>query len=168
MALDYYIRSGQKQLRCGYTTGTCVALAAAGATSFLLSGKKPETLSLMTPKGIPVETVPAFLLLKEGTAVCGVVKDGGDDADVTHGLTIEVHVKKSSSPGIFIDGGEGVGRVTKPGLDQPVGFAAINRVPRRMIEEQVQQVCDTLGYDGGIEVLVCIPDGKEVAQKPAS
>ena len=82
MALDYYIRSGQKQLRCGYTTGTCVALAAAGATSFLLSGKKPETLSLMTPKGIPVETIPAFLLLKEGTAVCGVVKDGGDDADL--------------------------------------------------------------------------------------
>lgn len=165
MALDYYIRSGQKQLRCGYTTGTCAALAAAGAATFLLSGKKPETLSLMTPKGIPVETAPAFLLIKEETAVCGVVKDGGDDADVTHGLTIEAHVKKSCRPGIFIDGGEGVGRVTKPGLDQPVGFAAINRVPRRMIEEQVQQVCDALGYDGGIEVLICIPGGKEAAQK---
>lgn len=165
MALDYYIRSGQKQLRCGYTTGTCAALAAAGAAEFLLSGKKPETLSLMTPKGIPVETAPAFLLIKEETAVCGVVKDGGDDADVTHGLTIEAHVKKSDRPGIFIDGGEGVGRVTKPGLDQPVGFAAINRVPRRMIEEQVQQVCDKLGYDGGMEVLICIPGGKEAAQK---
>lgn len=165
MALDYYIRSGQKQLRCGYTTGTCAALAAAGAATFLLSGKKPEILSLMTPKGIPVETAPAFLLLKEETAVCGVVKDGGDDADVTHGLTIEAHVKKSCRPGIFIDGGEGVGRVTKPGLDQPVGFAAINRVPRRMIEEQVQQVCDALGYDGGVEVLICIPGGKEAAQK---
>ena len=165
MALDYYIRSGQKQLRCGYTTGTCAALAAAGAAAFLLSGKKPETLSLMTPKGIPVETAPAFLLLKEETAVCGVMKDGGDDADVTHGLTIEAHVKKSDRPGIFIDGGEGVGRVTKPGLDQPVGFAAINRVPRRMIEEQVQQVCDTLGYDGGIEIVICIPGGKEAAQK---
>lgn len=165
MALDYYIRSGQKQLRCGYTTGTCAALAAAGAAEFLLSGKKPETLSLMTPKGIPVETAPAFLLIKEETAVCGVVKDGGDDADVTHGLTIEAHVKKSDRPGIFIDGGEGVGRVTKPGLDQPVGFAAINRVPRRMIEEQVRQVCDKLGYDGGMEVLICIPGGKEAAQK---
>lgn len=165
MALDYYIRSGQKQLRCGYTTGTCAALAAAGAATFLLSGKKPEILSLMTPKGIPVETAPAFLLIKEETAVCGVVKDGGDDADVTHGLTIEAYVKKSCRPGIFIDGGEGVGRVTKPGLDQPVGFAAINRVPRRMIEEQVQQVCDGLGYDGGVEVLICIPGGKEAAQK---
>ena len=94
-----------------------------------------------------------------------MVKDGGYDADVTHGLTIEAHVKKSCRPGIFIDGGEGVGRVTKPGLDQPVGFAAINRVPRRMIEEQVQQVCDALGYDGGVEVLICIPGGKEAAQK---
>ena len=107
MALDYYIRSGQKQLRCGYTTGTCAARAAAGAAEFLLSEKKPESLSLMTPKGIPVETAPAFLLIKEETAVCGVVKDGGDDADVTHGLTIEAHVKKSCRPGIFIDGGEG-------------------------------------------------------------
>lgn len=165
MALDYYIRSGQKQLRCGYTTGTCAALAAAGATELLLSGTKPEVLSLVTPKGIPVETAPAFLRMEEETAVCGVVKDGGDDADVTHGLTVEAHVKKSGVPGISIDGGEGVGRVTKPGLDQPVGFAAINRVPRQMIQEQVQQVCDELGYDGGLEVLICIPGGREAAEK---
>lgn len=165
MALDYYIRSGQKQLRCGYTTGTCAALAAAGATELLLSGTKPEVLSLVTPKGIPVETAPAFLRMEEETAVCGVVKDGGDDADVTHGLTVEAHVKKSGFPGITIDGGEGVGRVTKPGLDQPVGSAAINRVPRQMIQEQVQQVCDELGYDGGLEVLICIPGGREAAEK---
>ena len=165
MALDFYIRSGQKQLRCGYTTGTCAALAAAGAATLLLSGKEPETLSLMTPKGIPVQTTPARLYIAEGTAVCGVIKDGGDDADITHGLTIEAHVKKSPRHGIVIDGGEGVGRVTRPGLDQPVGFAAINRVPRRMIEEQVQQVCDQMGYDGGLEVLICIPGGAEAAQK---
>ena len=165
MALDYYIRSGQKQLRCGYTTGTCAALAAAGAAMLLLSGKKPETLSLTTPKGIPVEVAPAYLHLRERTAICGVVKDGGDDADATHGLTVEAHVRQIDQPGIAIDGGEGVGRVTKPGLDQPVGFAAINRVPRRMIEEQVQQVCDAVGYDGGMEVLICIPGGKEVAEK---
>lgn len=165
MALDYFIRSGQKQLRCGYTTGTCAALAAAGAATLLLSGEKPETLSLMTPKGIPVEVIPAGYRLENEAAVCGVIKDGGDDADITHGLTIEAKVKKSRHAGIVIDGGEGVGRVTKPGLDQPVGFAAINRVPRRMIEEQVQQVCDALGYDGGLDVLICIPGGKEVAQK---
>lgn len=165
MALNYYIRSGQKQLRCGYTTGTCAALAAAGATVRLLSGEAPDILSLMTPKGIPVEAAPAFVMIKGETAVCGVVKDGGDDADVTHGLTIEAHVKKSEGTGILIDGGEGVGWVTKLGLDQPVGAAAINRVPRRMIEEQVRQACDRFGYDGGIEVLLCIPGGKEAAQK---
>lgn len=165
MALNYYIRSGQKRLRCGYTTGTCAALAAAGAMERLLSGKEPKILSLMTPKGVLVETVPAFVMIEEGIAVCGVVKDGGDDADVTHGLTIEAHVKNRQYPGIFIDGGDGVGRVTKPGLDQPVGFAAISRVPRRMIEEQVQQVCDRFRYDGGAEVLICIPGGKEIAQK---
>lgn len=165
MAFNYYIRSGQKRLRCGYTTGTCAALAAAGATVRLLSGKEPETVSLMTPKGVLVETAPAFVMIKEETVVCGIVKDGGDDADVTHGMTIEAHVKKRRYPGIFIDGGEGVGRVTKPGLDQPVGFAAINRMPRQMIEEQVRQVCDALGYDGGVEVIICIPGGREVAQK---
>lgn len=165
MALNYYIRSGQKRLRCGYTTGTCAALAAAGAMVRLLSGEKPKILSMTTPKGILVEAVPAFLKMEEETAVCGVVKDGGDDADVTHGMTIEAHVKKKRCPGIFIGGGEGVGRVTKPGLDQPVGFAAINRVPRRMIEEQVQLVCDRFRYDGGAEVLICIPGGKEIAQK---
>ena len=165
MALNYYIRSGQKRLRCGYTTGTCAALAAAGATVSLLSGKEPETVSLMTPKGVLVETAPAFVMIKEETAVCGIVKDGGDDADVTHGLTIEAHVKKRRYPGIFIDGGEGVGRVTKPGLDQPVGSAAINRVPRRMIKEQVQLVCDRFRYEGGVEVLICIPGGKETAGK---
>ena len=165
MALEYYVRSGQKQLRCGYTTGTCAALAAAGATAFLLSGARPETLSLLTPKGIAVETPPAFLAMDADTAVCGVVKDGGDDADVTHGLVIEAHVTKSPDPGVSIDGGPGVGRVTRPGLDQPVGCAAINRVPRQMIRAQVRRVCDALGYPGGIHVCICIPGGAEAAQK---
>ena len=165
MALDYYIRSGQKQMRCGYTTGTCAALAAAGAVSLLLSGEKPSELSLVTPKGISVTTPPAFFRQEQETVVCGVRKDGGDDADITHGMIVEAHVKKSRCPSILIDGGEGIGRVTKPGLDQPVGAAAINRVPRKMIAQQVQQVCDTFGYDGGIEVLICIPGGKEAAQQ---
>ncbi len=163
MALDYYIRSGQKQLRCGYTTGTCAALAAAGAASLLLGGA-PQTLSLMTPKGVFVQTEPARLLLEGETAVCGVRKDGGDDADATDGLIVEAHVKKSAAPGIHIDGGEGVGRVTRPGLDQPVGAAAINRVPRRMIEQEVRQVCGAQGYGGGLEILICIPGGREAAR----
>ncbi len=165
MALNYFIRSGQKDLRCGYTTGTCAALAAYGAAALLLSGEKADTLSLMTPKGIEVTVTPA-LLDKEGEgAVCGVVKDGGDDQDITHGLTVKAYVQKSDRPGIFIDGGEGIGRVTKPGLDQPVGFAAINRVPRRMIEEQLQKACDDFGYEGGLNAVISIPGGEEAAKK---
>ena len=150
MALEYYIRSGQKQLRCGYTTGTCAALAAAGAAELLLSGIRVSVLSLLTPKGIPVETEPVNLRMEGETAICGVVKDGGDDIDVTHGLVIEAHLRKSAQPGIRIDGGSGVGRVTRPGLDQPVGAAAINHVPRQMIQEQVEKICQKQGYYGGI------------------
>lgn len=164
---EHYIRSGQKMLRCGYTTGTCAALAAAGAARLLLSGKAPETVSLMTPKGLAV-TAPLeeALLLEEGQcARCAVTKDGGDDYDITNGLPVQATVRKSGAVGIRIDGGEGVGRVTKPGLDQPVGAAAINRVPRQMIEQQVQAVCDELGYDGGLEVVISVPGGAEAAAR---
>lgn len=165
MALEYYIRSGQKRLRCGYTTGTCAALAAGGAASLLLLGEAPERLSLMTPKGLAVEAAPEGLRYEGDAAVCGVRKDGGDDADATHGLVVVARVEKSPGPGVRIHGGEGVGRVTKPGLDQPVGAAAINRVPRQMVEAQARTVCAKAGYAGGLEVTLSIPGGREAAQK---
>ena len=165
MALEYYIRSGQKQLRCGYTTGTCAALAAGGAASLLLLGEAPERLSLVTPKGLAVEAAPEGLRYEGDAAVCGVRKDGGDDADATHGLVVVARVEKSPGPGVRIHGGEGVGRVTKPGLDQPVGAAAINRVPRQMVEAQARAVCAKAGYTGGLEVTLSIPGGREAAQK---
>ena len=165
MALEHYIRSGQKQLRCGYTTGTCAALAAGGAASLLLLGEAPERLSLVTPKGLAVEAAPEGLRYEGDAAVCGVRKDGGDDADATHGLVVMARVEKSPGPGVRIHGGEGVGRVTKPGLDQPVGAAAINRVPRQMVEAQARAVCAKAGYTGGLEVTLSIPGGREAAQK---
>ena len=165
MALEHYIRSGQKRLRCGYTTGTCAALAAGGAASLLLLGEAPERLSLMTPKGLAVEAAPEGLRYEGDAAVCGVRKDGGDDADATHGLVVVARVEKSPGPGVRIHGGEGVGRVTKPGLDQPVGAAAINRVPRQMVEAQALAVCAKAGYAGGLEVTLSIPGGREAAQK---
>ena len=165
MALEHYIRSGQRRLRCGYTTGTCAALAAGGATSLLLLGEAPERLSLMTPKGLAVEAAPEGLRYEGDAAVCGVRKDGGDDADATHGLVVVARVEKSPGPGVRIHGGEGVGRVTKPGLDQPVGAAAINRVPRQMVEAQARAVCAKAGYAGGLEVTLSIPGGREAAQK---
>ena len=164
---SHYIRSGKKLLRCGYTTGTCAALAAAGAAELLLSGKSPETVSLVTPKGIEVTSPLAEAALLDGgrSARCAVVKDGADDPDITNGLPVCATVRKCSPPGIRIDGGEGVGRVTRPGLDQPVGAAAINRVPRQMIARQVEAVCGALGYGGGMEVLISIPGGAEAAER---
>ena len=163
----HYVRSGQSMLRCGYTTGTCAALAAAGAVKLLLTGTAPAAVSLTTPNGIEVTAVLAEAeLLEDGqTARCAVQKDAGDDYDITDGMLVRAAVKRCAAPGIQIDGGEGVGRVTKPGLDQPVGAAAINRVPRRMICEQVETVCDELGYDGGIEVVVSIPGGEAAAAR---
>ena len=166
MAFEHYIRSGQKMLRCGYTTGTCAALAAAGAARLLLTGQAPSRLSLRTPKGWVVEVAPVFCrLLEEGGALCAVRKDGGDDADVTHGMLVQAAVVLTPGPGVSIQGGEGVGRVTRPGLDQPVGAAAINRVPRQMIARAVAQELETAAWSGGAGVTISIPGGAETARR---
>ncbi len=163
MAFEHYVRSGQKLLRCGYTTGTCAALAAQGAAQLLLTGRAPETVSLMTRKGLEVCIAVADCGMRDGCAWCSVIKDAGDDADVTDGIMITAAVSKNDGAGIAIDGGEGIGRVTREGLDQPVGAAAINRVPRQMIAEQVRLLCDELDYDGGIQVVISAPQGVEKA-----
>ena len=165
MAFVHYIRSGQKRLRCGYTTGTCAALAAAGAARFLLTGTAPELVRLQTPKGIPVEVPLADASCDGKTARGAVEKDAGDDADVTGGLRIYAAVSRTDAPGIAIDGGEGVGRVTKPGLDQPPGAAAINRVPRQMIAAAVKAECAAAGYGGGMQVVISVPGGGAAARK---
>lgn len=165
MAFEHYIQSGGKRLRCGYTTGTCAALAAAGAARLLLTGQAPSALRLTTPKGLAVEAEPEVCRLEGAAALCAVRKDGGDDADVTSGLAVFAKVERRDTPGVSVDGGEGVGRVTKPGLDQPVGAAAINRVPRRMISEAVQAVCEAAGYDGGLAVTVSVPGGAQAAKR---
>ena len=166
MSFDYTIRSGQKQLRCGYTTGTCAALAAEGAARLLLTGERSELLELMTPKGLPVEVEPETIrMTSESTAECAVRKDAGDDPDVTDGILVVVTAEKTDGGGIVIDGGKGVGRVTKPGLDQPVGAAAINRVPRQMIRDAAASVCREAGYEGGLRILVSLPDGEALAAR---
>lgn len=164
MAFSHYIQSGGKRLRCGFTTGTCAALAAAGAARLLLTGKAPEQVSLITPKGLRVEVPLEDCSATETRAVCAVRKDAGDDIDATDGLLIYAAVEKAPS-GIVIDGGQGVGRVTKPGLDQSVGSAAINRVPRRMIREALEDVAGKLCYEGGFQVTVFVPQGEEAAKK---
>lgn len=164
MSFEHYIRSGTRLLRSGYTTGTCAALAAAGAARLLLTGKAPETIGLMTPKGLRVDTVLEDCRYEDDSASCAVRKDAGDDPDVTDGMLIYAAVTKARQ-GIRIDGGQGVGRVTKPGLDQPVGAAAINTVPRQMISAAVETVCEELGYSGGLNVVISVPGGEETARK---
>jgi cobalt-precorrin-5B (C1)-methyltransferase len=150
-----------KLLRCGYTTGSCAAGAAKAAALALLSGAPVDAVCVISPTGqsIPMEVEPL-----DNGVFYGVRKDSGDDADVTDGMLICARVKKRDE-GLCIDGGEGIGRVTKPGLDQPVGAAAINSVPRRMIAEAVREVCAQFAYDGGLEIIIFAPEGEAIAKR---
>ncbi|MDF2923309.1 MAG: cobalamin biosynthesis protein CbiD [Paenibacillaceae bacterium] len=165
MVFEHYIYKSQKKLRCGYTTGTCAALAAKAATMKLLGGETAERISIMTPKGIPVETEVVDLAWEEDFAQCAVRKDSGDDPDVTNGMLVYARVSRIGGRAIEIDGGTGVGRVTRRGLDQPVGAAAINRVPRQMIAHEVEELRGQYGYEGGIRVVISVPGGEETARK---
>lgn len=164
MPFAHYITSGGKRLRCGFTTGTCAALAAQGAVRLLLTGTAPTGGCITTPKGLRVEVPLEQCSIRDGGGICAVRKDAGDDTDVTDGMLIYAKAERIGS-GIVIDGGEGVGRVTKPGLDQPVGNAAINHVPRQMIGDAVAEVCRQLDYPGGIRLTIFVPEGEAAAKR---
>lgn len=153
------------KLRYGYTTGSCAAAAAQAAAKMLLTGEKVEEVALQTPKGILLHLLIEDIQMDKEEVRCAVRKDGGDDPDVTHGILIYARIKKSGEAGIHLDGGTGVGRVTRPGLEQPVGAAAINKVPRKMIRENVEAVCRQMNYTGGMDVVIEIPEGVEISKK---
>ena len=161
--LELYIPVGRERLRCGYTTGTCAAAAAAGAAALLLEGAALPAVHIDTPAGVRVEAELLEHAAGDGWAACAVRKDGGDDPDVTDGALICARVERSTEPGIAIDGGQGVGRVTRPGLDQPVGEAAINSTPRRMIHEQLEAAAARAGYAGGLRAVISVPTGEALA-----
>ncbi len=149
-------------LKKGFTTGTCAAAAAKAAVTLLLDGGAPKSVSLTLPSGEPLDIKIAEAVLEGESAVCAVKKYSGDDPDITDGIMIYASVKKRPS-GIVIDGGAGVGRVTRAGLDQPVGAAAINSVPRQMIRNAVSEVSGD--YDGGFDIIISAPAGEETAKK---
>ncbi|NBK92365.1 cobalamin biosynthesis protein CbiD [bacterium 1XD21-13] len=163
--LDKYVYKNNQKMRLGYTTGSCAAGAAKAAAQMLLTGKPVPYVELMTPKGIRLNLEVLDLCFSKDTASCAIRKDAGDDPDVTHGLKVYATVHKTQEAGIYIEGGEGVGRVTREGLEQPVGSAAINSVPRAMIREGVEEVCRRFGYQGGISVIISIPKSRELAKK---
>lgn len=190
--MEGFVYRDKKLLRCGYTTGTCAALAARAAVGFLITGKAPESSSVLTPLGkwieVPVEC-PEREQGPDGPvwAKCGVRKDAGDDYDVTDGLLIvcraEFAEPGEQNPGaafekvysdseadplqpyVEITGGEGIGTVTKKGLNQPVGQAAINEVPRRMIREAVCGILEEAGVSKPVRITVSAPEGRRAAQK---
>lgn len=162
--LEEYIYHGTQKLRCGYTTGSCAAAAAKAAAQMLLTGESVSRVVLMTPKGILISPDILDIVINKTFVQCAVQKDGGDDSDVTNGVLIYARAEKIPFD-IVIEGGEGIGRVTQPGLDQPVGNAAINSVPRRMITTAVTDICEQYDYRGGIRVTISVPGGAELAKK---
>ena len=192
--IDEYVISEGRKLRMGITTGTCAALAAQGAVRMLLTGREVTEACLVTPKGIRVTEPLLDISISDGAASCAVRKDAGDDKDATDGILIyarasipdaeesdslagHISIKSANSDErisdksanavelISIFGGAGIGRVTLPGLDQPVGAAAINSVPRKMIREAVTDAAIALGYDGPIEITIYAPEGRKIAEK---
>lgn len=175
------------KLRNGFTTGSCAAAAAGAACRMLFTGKRIDRITIMTPKGIPYSPEIVDIKRSENDVICGVVKDGGDDPDVTTGLHVLAraeYIGKSSPVKGFNDGrallkesqaedwgrtvitgGEGVGIVTKPGLDQPVGEAAINHVPREMILEQVDLARKLCDVHEDIRITISVPGGEDTAKK---
>lgn len=172
-------------MRYGFTTGSCAAAAAKAAAYMLLSGKNKTDITIETPKGILYTAQLEDIVRKESMVSCAVRKDGGDDPDITTGALICAQVcydealkenrkslsdssdtvEKMGTAQIRIEGGRGVGKVTKPGLDQPVGNAAINHVPRQMIDKEVAEICALFDYRGALLVEISVPDGERLAEQ---
>ena len=154
-------------MRYGFTTGSCAAAAAKAAAYMLLTGKEKTKITIQTPRGIPYTAQLVDIVRREREVSCAVKKDGGDDPDVTTGALIcaKVSFGEGTNREVHIAGGLGVGRVTRPGLDQPVGSAAINRVPREMIEKEVLEVCEIADYKCSLNIEISVPGGDELAEQ---
>lgn len=159
----------KKELRKGFTTGSCGAAAAKAALYMLLTGSVKDEIEIITPGGAVFRTEVKDIFREGNRVRCAVIKDGGDDPDVTTGLHVTAEVRaeeRADGPlEIRIEGGPGVGRVTLPGLDQPVGNAAINRVPRQMIEKELSEVAELLDFRGRIRVILSVPGGEAAAER---
>jgi cobalt-precorrin-5B (C1)-methyltransferase len=151
--------------REGYTTGACAAAGAQAASRVLTRDERPEVVLVPSPLGFDLRIAINRLAYADGVATAGVIKDGGDDPDVTHGAEVRVAVRRVEEPGVHIRGGTGVGTVTQPGLELPPGSAAINPVPRQMIAENVRIALGVDRPEPGVEVTVSIPGGEALARK---
>ncbi|WP_257351077.1 cobalt-precorrin-5B (C(1))-methyltransferase [Pseudalkalibacillus decolorationis] len=155
----------KKALRQGYTTGACATAATKAALTALITGEVQTESTIY----LPIKKFATFEIeqctLESGAVTVSIRKDAGDDPDVTHQAIIKSTVHWNDADDFVLDGGEGVGRVTKPGLPVPVGEAAINPVPRKMITETVYEVLREFGIERGAKVVISVPDGEEMAKK---
>ena len=163
--MEEYQFSQGKNLRCGYTTGSCATAAAKAAATMLLIGERVESVRIDTPKGIVLSLEPLEVEQTADYVSCAIRKDSGDDPDDTNGVLVFAKVERVAEPGVHIEGGVGVGRVTKPGLACAQGGPAINPTPRRMITSEVTSVMEQVGYTEGLLVTISIPEGVEIAKK---
>ncbi|QRF24606.1 cobalt-precorrin-5B (C(1))-methyltransferase [Alicyclobacillus sp. TC] len=152
-------------LRHGYTTGACATACTKAALLALIQQQPVSESTIWIPAGEWVTFQVHDVHFSPNEAQAATIKDGGDDPDATHGATIVATVSWAETQGVDIDGGVGVGRVTKPGLPIPVGMAAINPVPRQMIQSTVESVLSEYGIEQGVKVVISVPNGEEIAKK---
>ena len=154
------------KLRTGFTTGTCATAASKAGILAIINQQSLNNVDVILPKRDKINIQINSCNFSKYNAQCSVIKDGGDDPDVTHGAEIFVDISLTDTIGsIEIDGGKGVGRVTKPGLGLEIGTAAINPTPKKMILENIQEVGEEVLGKNGIKIVVSVPTGEELAKK---
>jgi len=156
----------ERPLRRGWTTGACATAAAKAAYTALVTGKFPDPVEIVLPRGERPAFALALTQRGDDTATAGVIKDAGDDPDVTHGALVVATVRAGATgSGVTFRAGDGVGTVTRPGLPVPPGEPAINPVPRQMMRDAIADVAAAHGQSGDVEIEISIPGGKALAEK---
>ncbi|SCI43075.1 cobalt-precorrin-6A synthase [uncultured Clostridium sp.] len=171
--MEEYVYIDGKKYRRGYTTGSCASAASKAATHMLLTKKKIDKVNIDTPKGIPLSLVVHNIEAYENKVKCSIEKDGGDDIDATHRMHIYAEatlIDRVNDEDIIVEGGVGVGVVTKKGLSVDVGRPAINPVPMRMINTEVRKIIgenfrDNIGKNKSLRITISAPEGVEIAKK---
>lgn len=160
--MEEYVYIDGKKYKRGYTTGSCATGAAKAATYMILTKETLETVNIDTPKGIPLNLKVENVDINSAFAQCSIQKDGGDDIDATHKMHIYAKAELIDCNEIIIDGGIGIGRVTKKGLGIEIGKAAINKTPISMIQSEVRKV---IGDTKGVKITIFAPEGETIAKK---
>ena len=157
--------SDNEKPKNGFTTGSAATAASAAALYMLINGKEINVVSISTPAGIEYTPKIYDQNIGDTFASCSIIKESGDDPDITNGIKIYSKVNFTDEGDIRIVGGVGVGKVTRPGLDQPVGEWAINSTPRKMIKETLSDILDFYGIKKGVHVEISVPEGVDIAEK---